>query len=115
MFLVALAGWFSTLSSFIFFPAITALAKALNTSIEKLNLTVTSYLLISAVAPALVGSFADISGRRPVYIITLTVYLVANIGLAVQGSFGALFALRMLQAAGISGRAYKHSKKISLG
>ncbi|KAI9780424.1 MAG: hypothetical protein M1839_006698 [Geoglossum umbratile] len=103
VFLTVFAGWFSALSSFIFFPAITALANALHTSIEKLNLTVTSYLIFAAVAPSVVGSWADMSGRRPVYIVTLTIYVAANIGLALQGSFAALFVLRMLQSAGISG------------
>jgi MFS family permease len=100
--LASFAGWFSTLSSFIFFPAIPTLAQDLHTSIEKINLTVTSYLIFAAVAPSIVGNVADTSGRRPSYIATLIVYIVANIGLATQSSFAALFILRMLQAASIS-------------
>lgn len=103
VFLVAVAGWFSTLSSFIFFPAIPTLARVLHTSVGRINLTVTSYLLVAAVAPTFIGHFADRSGRRPVYLICLTVYLISNISLACQTSFAALFTLRMLQSAGISG------------
>lgn len=103
IFLVALAGWFSTLSSFIYFPAITALSKDLNIPIEKINLTITSYLIVSAVIPSMVGKAADTSGRRPIYIAILAVYLASNIGLALQSSFPALFVLRMIQAAGVSG------------
>ena len=101
--LVAVAGWFSTLSSFIYFPAIPALSKALDTPIEKINLTVTSYLLVSAVAPSFVGQVADEFGRRPVFVVILAIYTAANIGLALQSSFTALFVLRMVQAAGVSG------------
>ncbi|KAK7987567.1 hypothetical protein PG989_007882 [Apiospora arundinis] len=100
---VAFGGWFSSLSSFIYFPAIPALAEDLGVSVEKINLTVTSYLIMSGIFPALVGNAADKLGRRPVFLATLVVYVGANIGLALQNSFGLLFFLRMLQSAGISG------------
>jgi MFS family permease len=112
-FLVAFAGWFSTLSSFIYFPAITALADSLQTSITKVNLTVTAYLVVSAIAPAIVGDLADMSGRRPVVVCTLGIYVVANVGLAVQRSYSALLVLRMVQSAGISGETSK-SKSLRL-
>ena len=103
VFLVALAASFSTLSSFIYFPAITPLAESLHTTVGNINLTVTSYMIVSAVIPSIVGNAADISGRRPLFLLALAIYLVANIGLAVQRSFPALLTLRMLQSAGISG------------
>ncbi|KAK8081536.1 hypothetical protein PG996_000317 [Apiospora saccharicola] len=99
---VAFGGWFSSLSSFIYFPAIPALAADLGVSVEKINLTVTSYLIMSGIFPALVGNAADKLGRRPVFLATLTVYVAANTGLALQSSFGLLFFLRMMQSAGIS-------------
>ncbi|KAK8139179.1 MFS general substrate transporter [Apiospora sp. TS-2023a] len=105
---VAFAGWFSSLSSFIYFPAIPALAADLGVSVEKINLTVTSYLIMSGIFPALVGNAADKLGRRPVFLATLVVYVAANIGLALQNSFGLLFFLRMLQSAGISGTPFLH-------
>lgn len=104
VFLVAFAGSFSTLSSFIYFPAITPLADSLHTTIGKINLSVTSYMIVSAVIPSIVGNAADTSGRRPLFLLTLATYFVANIGLAVQSSFPALLMLRMLQSAGISGK-----------
>ncbi|KAI1169184.1 major facilitator superfamily domain-containing protein [Nemania serpens] len=101
--LVAFAGWFSSLSSFIYFPAIPFIATDLGVSIEKINLTVTAYLIASGLFPALVGEAADTIGRRPVLIVTLSLYVAANIGLALQSSFGLLFFLRIVQSAGISG------------
>jgi MFS family permease len=103
VFLISFAGWFSTLSSFIYYPAIAQVAKDLNVTIAAVNLTVTSYMAVSAVAPALVGDAADILGRRVLYLGVLTLYLAANIGIAVSQSFGAVLCLRMLQSAGISG------------
>jgi multidrug resistance protein len=101
--IVAFAGWFSSLSSFIYFPAIPFMAKDLNVSTEKINLTVTAYLIASGIFPSLIGEAADTVGRRPVLIVTLLVYVAANVGLALQSSFGLLFFLRILQSAGISG------------
>jgi MFS family permease len=103
IFIAASAGWFSTASSFIYFPAIPFLAKDLHVGIENINLTVTSYLVASGVFPTLVGSAADRYGRRPVFIIAMGVYIAANIGLAVQRHFAVLVVLRMVQSAAISG------------
>ncbi|OQE46852.1 hypothetical protein PENCOP_c001G03016 [Penicillium coprophilum] len=100
VFLITFAATFSPLSSFIFFPAINALSASLNVSVEKINLTVTSYMIVAGVAPAIIGDLADMTGRRNVYLLTLLIYAVANIGLAVQNSWIALFLLRMMQSAG---------------
>lgn len=106
--LIALAAWFSTLSSFIYYPAIPIIAKDLKSSISIINFTVTSYLVVSAVAPAIVGDAADTFGRRLLYTIALAFYVSANIGIALQCSAVALLLLRMLQSAGISGNAGPH-------
>jgi MFS family permease len=85
-------------------PAITALAESLHTSIANIDLTVTSYLVVSAIVPATTGGLADTSGRRPVFIVLLTIYVGANVGLALQSSYPALLVLRMVQSIGISGK-----------
>lgn len=103
-FLVAFAGMFSPLSSFIYYPAITSIAKDLNTSMELINLTITSYMVVSGVTPAIVGDLADMVGRRPIYILTFLIYCGANVGLAVQRSYPSLLVLRMLQSFGGSGK-----------
>ena len=101
--LIAFTAWFSTVSSFVYYPAIVTLAADLKTTVERINLTVTSYLIVSGIIPSITGTFADVYGRRPLCIVSLAVYLTSNIGLAFQNSFPALFLLRMLQSAGISG------------
>ena len=103
VFLIAYAGMFSPLSSFIYYPAITSLSKDLHVSIELINLTITSYMVVSGIAPAVIGDLADMTGRRWVYILTLTIYCSADVGLALQRSWLALLVLRMLQSVGSSG------------
>ena len=54
-------------------------------------------------APAIAEDLANCSGRRPVFLGMLSIYVAANIGLVVQRSYAALVVLRMLQSGGISG------------
>lgn len=49
-----------------------------------------------------IGDFADKAGRRPAYVLCFTIYIAANIGLALQNDYAALFVLRCLQSAGSS-------------
>lgn len=101
--IVSYAAWFSTLSSFIYYPAIHVLSQTLSVSVDKINLTVTSYMAVATVAPTLVGDAADVLGRRPTYMITLSLYLGANVAIALSKSYSALLGLRVLQAFAISG------------
>ena len=102
-FAASFAGMFSTLSSYIYYPALVPVAQELGVSITLINLTVTSYLIVAAIAPAFMGNMADQSGRRPIYILMFSLMIGANIGIALQKSFIALLILRMLQSAGSSG------------
>lgn len=102
-FAASFAGMFSTLSSYIYYPALVPVAQELGVSMTLINLTVTSYLIVAAIAPAFMGDMADQSGRRPIYILMFSLMIGANIGIALQKSFTALLILRMLQSAGSSG------------
>ncbi|KAF2115014.1 major facilitator superfamily domain-containing protein [Lophiotrema nucula] len=100
IFLATFAGAFSPLSSFIFFPVVTNLSNSLHVSIAKINLTITSYMIVAGIAPSILGDLADNVGRRMVYILMMAIYCAANIGLALQNSWTALFILRMVQSSG---------------
>lgn len=101
--MASFGAMFSTLNSFIYFPAVVPMARDLNVSVGLINLTITCYLVVAGLAPAVMGDLADHDGRRPVYLLMFILMLGANIGLAVQNSYPALFALRMIQSAGSSG------------
>ncbi|OHE99784.1 hypothetical protein CORC01_04920 [Colletotrichum orchidophilum] len=60
-------------------------------------------MAVAAVAPTLVSDTADVLGRRPVYLASLTLYAAANVGIALSKSYAALLGLRVLQALSISG------------
>lgn len=98
-----LAAFISPTSANIYFPALNPLAIDLGVSNTLINLTLTSFMIFQGLAPTVFGDLADMAGRRPTYIIAFIIYLGANIGLALQNSFAALFILRCLQSCGSSG------------
>ncbi|KAI6763302.1 hypothetical protein HG531_013199 [Fusarium graminearum] len=57
-------------------------------------------MIVAGLAPAILGDLADKVGRRIVHIFMMTIYCAANIGLAFQSNWTALFVLRMVQSAG---------------
>ena len=104
--MVSYAAWFSTLTSFIYYPAIHQLSQKFSVSVDKINLTVTSYMAVATIAPTLVGDAADVLGRRPVYVVALSLYIGANIAIVLADSYSALLGLRVLQALAISGMLF---------
>ncbi|KAH8678419.1 major facilitator superfamily transporter [Xylariales sp. PMI_506] len=100
--MTAFATVFSPFSSFVYLPALTPIAESYGRPLAQINLTVTMYQVMQAVAPLFFGDLSDQIGRRPVYLITFAVYMGANIGLALQNNYAALMVLRALQSTGSS-------------
>ncbi|KAK9327932.1 major facilitator superfamily domain-containing protein [Lipomyces starkeyi] len=98
-----LAGFFSPLSSSIYMPALNTISSDLHVSSAKINLSVTIYLIVQGVAPMMIAGFSDSAGRRLAYVICFTIYIAANLGLALQNNYAALMVLRCLQSGGSSG------------
>ncbi|KIW42174.1 uncharacterized protein PV06_05747 [Exophiala oligosperma] len=57
--MVSYAAWFSTLSSFIYYPALHTKSETLSVSVKKVNRAVTSYLAVATIAQTLAGDAAD--------------------------------------------------------
>lgn len=75
VFMVACAGFFSPLSANIYFPALNALSRDLKVSNELINLTLTSYMIFQGLAPTVFGDLADMTGRRPAYVLGFIIYI----------------------------------------
>ena len=103
VFMAAFSGLFSSLSPNMYFPALNTLARQLHVTDELIALTLTSYMIFQGLAPTLFGDLADMTGRRPAYVVGFIIFIAANLGLALQESYTALFILRCLQAIGGSG------------
>jgi len=57
-------------------------------------------MVVQGLAPSFWGPLSDTRGRRVTFIGTLSVYLLANVGLAFSKDFASLMAFRAIQAAG---------------
>jgi MFS family permease len=101
--MVTWAAFISPTSASIYFPALNPLAAELNVSNALINLTLTSYMIFQGLSPTIFGDLSDMAGRRPAYTLAFIIYLGANIGLALQDSYVALFLLRCMQSSGSSG------------
>lgn len=103
VFMTVWAGLFSPMSANTYLPALNTLSQEFKVSSELINLTLTSYMIFQGLSPTIFGDLADMAGRKPAYLVCFVIYLAANIGLALQNSYVALFLLRCLQSTGSSG------------
>ena len=93
----------SPLTATIYLPLLPLLAKHFHTSLQAINLSVTLYVIFQAVSPLLFSTTSDTIGRRPVLLVTYTIYTIASLGLALnKHSYAALLILRALQSLGAS-------------
>ena len=69
---------------------------------ENMNLTVTVYIVAQALAPVLWGPSADRTGRRPMFLLALLIYVISCIGLALAPNYPVLLVMRLIQSFGSS-------------
>ena len=85
------------------FPLLPLLRTHFETSAQAINLTLTIYIIFQALSPAVFGPFSDSIGRRLVFLVTLALYALGNLGLALnKSSYAVLLVLRALQSLGAS-------------
>ena len=101
--MVTMSSFVSPMTANIYFPVLNPIAADLGVSIALINITLTTYMVLQGISPTIFGDFADDAGRRPAFIVAFTIYIVANLGLALQDNYVALLILRMVQSTGSSG------------
>ncbi|SJL10096.1 uncharacterized protein ARMOST_13478 [Armillaria ostoyae] len=89
----------------IYFPALPVLTQVFHETTERLNLTLTIFLVPMAVFPMIWGPLSDRWGRRPCIIASLAILTLTCVGLALvpTNAFWLLMVLRFLQSAGCTG------------
>ena len=101
--MITFSSFVSPFTQNVYFPALNPLAKDLHVSTSLINLTLTTYSILQGISPTFFGDLGDMAGRRPAFILAFSIYVLANIGLALQNSYVALLVLRCVQSAGSSG------------
>ncbi|KAI1752250.1 major facilitator superfamily domain-containing protein [Xylaria castorea] len=100
-FLLGYLSLASSLTATIYFPIIDLLSEHYHTSVQAINLTITLYVVLQGIAPSFFSPLSDTLGRRPVFLLTFTIYLLAGVGLVANtDSYVALILLRGLQSIG---------------
>lgn len=100
---ILILGALSTVSPFsidMYLPGFPAIATDLGTTMARVQLSLTAYLIGIAFGQLLYGPLLDRFGRRLPMYVGLVVYLVATIGCAFSTSIDALIVMRFFQALG---------------
>ncbi|KAH3679791.1 hypothetical protein WICPIJ_008525 [Wickerhamomyces pijperi] len=100
--LCTMAAMLSAIGAPIYYPALVIVQDYYHTSSEMANLAVVFYLLAQGISPTFFAGLADTYGRRPVMIVSLLIFIAANVIIPLVNSFTALLVLRIVQSAGIS-------------
>ena len=102
-FTILILGGLATISPFsieMYLPGFTAIAKDLNTTIDQVQLSLTSYMFGISIGQMFYGPLLDRFGRkRPLYI-GLVIYILSSIGCALTLSVESLIVIRFLQPIG---------------
>jgi DHA1 family bicyclomycin/chloramphenicol resistance-like MFS transporter len=101
--LILILGILSTISPFsidMYLPGFPAIAKDLHTTIDQIQLSLTSYLIGISLGQLIYGPLLDRFGRKYPLYAGLAIYIMASIGCALTTSADALITMRFLQAIG---------------
>ncbi|KAL8832365.1 MAG: hypothetical protein Q9191_000322 [Dirinaria sp. TL-2023a] len=95
-FIVALAAVAAPLGSTIILPSLNQISDELNSTPTTTNLSVAFYMLAMAIFPLWWSSFSETLGRRTIYIISFTLFLLWNIVAAVSKNVAMFVIMRLL-------------------
>src|SRR4030095_10891564 len=88
------------LSIDMYLPAFPDIARSLNTSVARVELSLSSFFIGISVGQLFYGPLLERFGRKKPLYAGLCIYLLASVGCALAASVNALIALRLLQALG---------------
>jgi MFS transporter, DHA1 family, multidrug resistance protein len=100
---ILILGALSTISPFaidMYLPGFPSIAVDLGTTIDKVQLSLTTYLIGIAAGQLLYGPLLDRFGRKTPLYAGLAVYIAASLGCALTNSVESLIAMRFFQAIG---------------
>ncbi|KAJ1917748.1 hypothetical protein IWQ60_007694 [Tieghemiomyces parasiticus] len=113
MILAGITGMMAPFASNIFLPAIADVAKDLDSTVSKINVAVSVFMIGLGIAPVVWGPMADQLGRRYAFSIGCFICTAASIGCALSNSYSMLMGMRFLQAVGGSSTAVVGAGTIS--
>nr|XP_019051257.1 dityrosine transporter [Kwoniella bestiolae CBS 10118]OCF30187.1 dityrosine transporter [Kwoniella bestiolae CBS 10118] len=98
--IVSYSAIIAPMTSSIFLPSIPQMSDQLHSSPEVINYTVAIFILVIGIAPVFWSPYAGFYGRRPIYLASMPIMVVASIGVALSGNVGGLTGARIVQGIG---------------
>lgn len=84
-------------------PAIPAIEKSINVDRQLMSWIFSIYVLANLVGISLMAKLSDLYGRRKIYILSLSIFAVGSLIVALSNNFNILLAGRAIQGFGASG------------
>lgn len=103
MVFVSILTAFPMMATDMYMPALPSIKDQLNTTIELVNLTMSGFFFIISISGLFFGSLSDRFGRKPVIMVSLTLYVAASVACAISTTIYFLIISRLFQAIGCAG------------
>ncbi|RCH93736.1 hypothetical protein CU098_008459 [Rhizopus stolonifer] len=100
--IVGVSGVSGPLGTMIYLPGLSQISSELHASLPETDATVAVYLALLGIAPLFWASMSDLYGRKPMYIYSLVIGIVASILCAISHNIPTLLVFRAIQACGSS-------------
>lgn len=98
--ILALGVFMLGLDSYIFSPALPTIVKYFNTSYNWVSWTIIIYLLISTSILPLAGKFADVYGKKRIYVYGVIIFTIGSLACSLSWNILSLVSFRAIQAVG---------------
>ncbi len=106
--LVLIASLGST-SLTIFLASLPEMARHFDVPYALMQLAISGYIAITAVAHLVLGPVSDRFGRRPVMLVSIILFIIASIGAAKSSSFEVFILFRVMQSVIVSGLVWSRT------
>ena len=100
---VSILTAFPMMATDMYMPALPSIKAELSTTIELVNITMSGFFFVISISGLVFGSLSDRYGRKPVIMVSLTLYVVASICCALSPNIYFLIVSRLFQAIGCAG------------
>ncbi|KAF8927900.1 hypothetical protein BGZ47_001907 [Haplosporangium gracile] len=99
---IAYCAFVGPLGSSIYMPAVLQVKEDLNTTSDLVSATLSVYVLGMGIMPVFWASLCDYFGRRPIYLISMFIFILGSIFAAIARNIWVFFIMRFIQAVGSS-------------
>ncbi|BGP20130.1 hypothetical protein JCM10213_000786 [Rhodosporidiobolus nylandii] len=98
--IVSFSALLAPFASSSFLPSIPQICEDLNTTPTIVNATVAIYIAVIGFVPLAWSPYAGLYGRRPIYVLSLPIFVLGSMGVALSQTLAQLIVTRIIQGIG---------------